>query len=371
MIRSVIFALFCTIFLHCESKNQKNSKYEQFIQGIPALDYQIKTVDFQNSDLYSFNRVFIDSARNLIVADFKTWTIYLFDKDGNLLSKFGKEGRGPGEFLGMHKINVHEDSNTIQIYDGKLNRITILEVKNDSLLYLESNSIQGYERGYFLKDFYTVNDKSFGLFQLSNAILDIDENGTLQLNAIDSNLMVSDSLFSFRGDEQVEMDFNGNVFSTSIPFGFSTEWMFKDSTLVISNSENMDFTIYNLLTGDQKIYSINEIPEITNGNYVLEYFRDNYIEMLGFNENFEKNLLEREKMPFFINFGVTNHNIVVSMSSYSSDSKVILVLDKKSNKLEKLEVPNNFYMHGVVDNILFGKQANRESGIDFVSVIEF
>ena len=53
------------------------------------------------------------------VTDMQTYTIYRIDKNGKVISKFSRQGRGPGEFISLtyHDIHVNQEKEKIQVFD--------------------------------------------------------------------------------------------------------------------------------------------------------------------------------------------------------------------------------------------------------------
>ena len=156
------------------------------------------------------------------------------------------------------------------------------------------------------------------------------------------------------------------------PFGFNTWWEFQDSTFIISNSENLDFTFYNLNNNTKKVHSYNSVPALENQNQVaLSFIKENYPEMISFNSNFEKNLLERKQLPYFINFGVNEDDIIVLLRNYDNVNKELLILSRKEKSIHKIEIPPDFFMHGVIGKVIYGVQQDEKNNIDYITMIEY
>lgn len=357
----------------CNKSDQtENSKFEQFINSLPAKKFSPTQINNEETGIPSVNKIVVSPDKKIVVADFSTWSIHLLDKDGGLLDSKGGEGRGPYEFLGINSFKLYKSTNIIQVYDGKLSRVTFFEILGDSLKPLDILSFDAYQKGYHLKDFYMFNKKSYGLFELNTNITNVNSEENLRLFSLDENFNTKDLLMSYAGDEEIEMDLAGNTVMVENPFGFNTRWEFQDSMFIISNSENLDFTFYNLINNTKKVHSFNTVPALENLNQVaVSFIKENYPEMISFNSNFEKNLLERKQLPYFINFGVNEDDMIVLLRNYDTVTKELLILSKKEKSIHKIEIPSDFFMHGAIGNVIYGVRKEKNNKIDYITMIEY
>ena len=357
----------------CNKSDQtENSKFEQFVNNLPAKKFSVTQINNEETGIPSVNKIVVTPDKKIIVADFSTWSIHLLDKNGELLDSKGGEGRGPYEFLGINTFKLYKSTNIVQIYDAKLSRVTFFEILGDSLNPLKMSSFKTYQNGHHLKDVYMFNKKSYGLFELNTNITKVSRDENLRLFSLDENFNTTDLLMSYAGDEEIEMDLAGNIVMVENPFGFNTRWEFQDSTFIISNSENLDFTFYNLNNNTQKVHSFNAVPALENLNQVaVSFIKENYPEMISFNSNFEENLLERKQLPYFINFGVNEDDIIVSLSNYDTVTKELLILSRKEKYIYKIEIPSDFFMHGTIGKVIYGVRKDRKHSIDYITMIEY
>jgi hypothetical protein len=383
MIKYDFFSQFKRITLQClayiilatgckKTDQNESSKFEQFVNNLPAKKFSMTQINNAETGIPSVNRIVVSPDKKNLVADFSTWSIHLLDKNGELLDSKGGEGRGPHEFLGINKFKQYKSTNIIQVYDGKLSRVTFFEIIGDSLKPSEILTFQGHQKGYYLKDLYRFNNFFFGLFELNTNNTGVSREQNLRLFSLDENFNITDLLISYTGDEEIEMDLAGNTVMVENPFGFNTRWGFQDSAFIISNSENMDFTFFNLNNNTKKVISFDAVPALENLNQVaVSFIKEKYPEMISFNSNFEKNLLERKQMPYFINFGVNEDDIIVLLSNYDNVNKELLILSRKEKSIHKIEIPSDFFMHGVIGKVIYGVQQDKKNNIDYITVIEY
>ncbi|MEP1152525.1 MAG: 6-bladed beta-propeller [Balneola sp.] len=357
----------------CNKSDQiKNSKFEQFVNNLPTKKFSLTQINNEEADISSVNRIVVSPDKKILIADFSTWSIHLLDENGELLDSKGGEGRGPYEFLGINSFKLYKSTNIVQVYDGKLSRVTFFEILDDSLKPLEISTFQAHQKGYNLADLYKFNKNFYGLFELNTNIFNVSTEQNLRLFSLDENFNIADSLMSYAGDEEIEMDLAGKTFMVENPLGFNTRWGFQDSTFIISNSENLDFTFYNLNNNTKKVNSFSAVPALENLNQdAISFYRKHYPEMISFNSNFEKNLLERKQLPYFINFGVNEDDIIVLLSNYDNVAKELLILSRKEKDIYKIEIPSDFFMHGVIGKVIYGVRKDRKSDIDFITIIEY
>ena len=132
-------------------------------------------------------------------------TILKFGKDGSFIAKIGKEGRGPGEFLVAHDIDVDQKSQQIYIVDGWARKFYIYS-----------------ENGDFIRTFPApVNTNEFVLTKNGILCYSTDIQATIKnsYNLIDTNGVV---IWSFPNKYPWKLSssigtaiFNENIFYTS------------------------------------------------------------------------------------------------------------------------------------------------------------
>ncbi|MCC5941235.1 MAG: 6-bladed beta-propeller [Balneolaceae bacterium] len=69
---------------------------------------------------------------NIMIADASDNTIRIFNGDGQFLHKFGRRGRGPGEFSEISSVEITQD-NRIIVIDRYQNRVTIFSQEGELL----------------------------------------------------------------------------------------------------------------------------------------------------------------------------------------------------------------------------------------------
>lgn len=129
-----------------ETAQQDVPAHLQDIENLKVLadlspEQEITFTKFQNygeiypkllAPQFGFGREVAVDANGLVYrADKAERTILVFDEDGKLVKKLGRDGRGPGEFQSIVALDVFEDH--LVAYDSNLGRISTFSTTNHEL----------------------------------------------------------------------------------------------------------------------------------------------------------------------------------------------------------------------------------------------
>src|SRR5690554_693042 len=101
-----------------EELNRKWKKFE--------IINSLKIGGINDTSFYGPTQVRTDKNGNIYVLDMAAKTVKKFNQKGELLTKYGKEGRGPGEFQSPFKLDVRPDGK-IAVLDPNLNKCVIYD----------------------------------------------------------------------------------------------------------------------------------------------------------------------------------------------------------------------------------------------------
>ena len=59
----------------------------------------------------------------ILIMDFQTNSLYVFDREGRFIRKIGGVGQGPGEYASIADVTIDKVNKTVYIEDGRLSRI--------------------------------------------------------------------------------------------------------------------------------------------------------------------------------------------------------------------------------------------------------
>ena len=82
----------------------------------------------------------VDDDDNIYVADDGHKHVVVFDRDGNFLRKFGREGAGPGEFISSQDIYVSGDR--VVLGDWRARRINLWDLSGNRIDEIEHGTMQ-------------------------------------------------------------------------------------------------------------------------------------------------------------------------------------------------------------------------------------
>lgn len=116
------------MFFSCKNENRATSENSVFVANLDS----ISTVEFKYSNLFKkataiildnkevaligINKMLIHED-SLYLLDRKSQGVYVFQKDGNFVRRFGNLGVGPGEYISCRDFAINPDTNEIYIFD--------------------------------------------------------------------------------------------------------------------------------------------------------------------------------------------------------------------------------------------------------------
>ena len=109
----------------------------------------------------------------IYVSDRVVHAVFCFTNIGNLIQKFGKHGRGIGEFTGPHGLSINKTRNQLAVADRFNHRIQLVDLKSGSMVAV------GYSEHYVLEqpvDVAITNEDFYVISTSKNDILFYDNN---------------------------------------------------------------------------------------------------------------------------------------------------------------------------------------------------
>lgn len=163
--------------------------------------------------------LYVDDNGNIFVADSGQSTVFRFSENGNLVSKIGAEGRGPGEFTRLTP-NVWVSGDTLFTYDTNQFRYTEFDVQEgtvidtkvidprlemDEIFYQPSQLYYDFKRGNIVFEKTSPYSNGTGhierskIFYTYNTNFDVIQNDLLILPADESYIEDSGNSISVSG----------------------------------------------------------------------------------------------------------------------------------------------------------------------------
>ncbi|MCC5905547.1 MAG: 6-bladed beta-propeller [Balneolaceae bacterium] len=199
----------------------------------------------------------MDDYGNVLVTDPSQQSVFMFDTEGNLIQKIGRNGQGPGEFQIIGSILTAHDS--LFVSDGSSHKIEVFEYRDTKYdhvrtVNIEDQSLLGNFLGLTEKGILIKNDIMLSPSRMNNptdtAISLIGHGGEV----------IRDSLFSVPLHEFVVDDSNGPFVAWKI-FGNTSQQAFDNRNKVYSLwSENLDLDYFTLEGEKQNAFSYTLTP---------------------------------------------------------------------------------------------------------------
>jgi len=125
-------------------------------------DLSIGKEDDENFLFYKIADIQVDKDGNIYVVDFGNNRIQQFDFKGNYLQTIGREGEGPGEFLGPVRI----------LFDKKTGNIYVRDfLRSIKIFDKHGNNLRAIRLEYILMDFELNEDGNIlGIFRILSRI---------------------------------------------------------------------------------------------------------------------------------------------------------------------------------------------------------
>ena len=137
--------LFVILLSGCSERPNGFSSDPQNVAKRLELEELFRIGDETSGDTLVFGRFTdfqVNSANQLLLADYTASKVYVFSETGTLVSSFGRQGEGPGEFL--YLVNLHVGPNdSVFVWDWRNQSISVFEPETYEFAY--TLSISGHE----------------------------------------------------------------------------------------------------------------------------------------------------------------------------------------------------------------------------------
>jgi len=357
----------CLLFLctGCTDSHKKEKNPPDKTQGIQAIDSNFGEIENLNYIENSIFRLKVSDNGNIVYVDDKKWKIFLIDKEGFVLDSIGGKGKGPGEFAIINTIRLYEHSNTVQVYDKGLQRISYFELKADKINLLRVIKLPDFKEQLFLQDLYVYKQQNFGVFKKYDDIGNSSFRNVI-VYMLNDSLEISKKLFDFEGNELIELK---NKRFIENQFGYSVHWAFEDSLLYISDSRTSEIVTYNLDNFYSETQQFNSIKKIKNESSIVNYFLTMF-DYLSEDKDLLHNLKNRVFIPAYFDFKAEGSNLYFLVFNYDSKNQEILKIDLKTNEVKRISSLNIFDIQNIEGGVIYGIYRDDEIGRKTIRYIE-
>ena len=343
-------------------KEKKSSNKTQNLQAINSNFSEIENLDYIENSIF---RLRVTDNGNIVFVDDNKWKIFLIDKEGFVLDSIGGKGRGPGEFALINTIRLYEQSNTIQVFDKGLKRVSYFELNADKIKLLRVTKLPDFKEHLYLQDLYSYKQQNFGVFKK------YDNTGNsgfrnIMVYLLNDSLEISKKLIEFDGNELIELK---NKRFIENQFGYSVHWAFEDSLLYISDSQTSGIVAYNLNNFYGETLQFDSLKRIKNESKIVNYFLTVF-EYLSEDKEILHNLKNREFYPAYFDLKAEGNNLYFLVFNYDSKNQEILKIDLKRSQVERISSLNIFDIQDIEEGVIYGIYKDDEIGRNTIRYID-
>lgn len=126
LIYNLVLLVLIFSFISCQGKNETERISE--LKQIDLKNVEL-FIDFEQNGMVQPVSIEFIKENRLAILDGKLNVVFIFNITGNLLTKFGGEGKGPGEFL--RPLYINKTQNSINIIDADLRRVSEFDLSGE------------------------------------------------------------------------------------------------------------------------------------------------------------------------------------------------------------------------------------------------
>ena len=148
----LLFTCIILMIIGCSQNQDDSSKQPDKITMV-SVDTLFTFTDFETHNIAQPTEIAILENGSMAIVDFDQKQISLVSKSGDLITTFGREGRGPGEFIRIDNLFVTDD--VIHVIDTNQNMISKFDT--------EGNFIKGhtYKSAAILKEVTAIGSTKY------------------------------------------------------------------------------------------------------------------------------------------------------------------------------------------------------------------
>lgn len=238
-------------------KNLENlTVYPMDVEPTKKIQFEQKQTFGDTDDVFigRFTSTSVDEAGRVYIADGQELDIKVYGPEGQLLTRLGREGQGPGEFLNLSNVQIKEYR--IFAYDNNQQRAVVFST--DSLVYSYTVNIADNRQDFeelqegYISGYYVRSDDAF-LFRFTRythsgnlSDWDIYENTGLYYLLDKDGRVMSEKLFEMNYSNEVIIPVGGMSFGRPVDFyGKSLIALSKDDYVYSAWTEDFLIKVFN------------------------------------------------------------------------------------------------------------------------------
>lgn len=299
---------------------------------------------------------------NFVVQDYPGKQLFEFDSNGSFIQTIGREGRGPGEFLGID-ITFVTENDSLHVYQFNFGKHQVFKRESSGIWKLAR------ERSYISRQSTFANikiptygvhkisdDEWIGIFRVHPSSMDTLESQYSFIATIDHNLERSSdsSRVQHVSDLAVKRRDDGMSVRNSIYFS-KTAYLYhpnSNSVILVSNSSNDivaidpngNRTIIGNLPYEKRYIDKDDVTQSLIGN----------VELLKSMKNEVYNKL-MDVHPYYLQAFLNDDELWIELNRLDSAKPNWIVTNFEGEIQKSFILPDSFYeIHKIVDNKIYG-----------------
>ncbi|MTI88432.1 MAG: hypothetical protein FH748_10730, partial [Balneolaceae bacterium] len=324
---------------------QPSSGLESYILDLPEVEVSKTKIDIDREQVSSILGTIENSIPDKVfLIDHNVWSIFMAKKDGTLLDQKGRQGRGPGEYMGINDMYTYIDESVLQVFDKKLKRLTYYDITEDSLKLSSIVHLPDYGQ-YYLQSVFKSNDNTVGIFRVLRQYENMEVENKLYVHYLDEEFRMKEKILEIEGSELIETTgIDGSKRFRENIFGNETVWSFNNGKLFYSNAENLNFKVFNFNTKNISEHKISDIPEYINTSETIDFMMKRYSSIFNYNPEYEAYFKQRKTLPYFSHIYASDKFLYIPLTNYGNEKGHVLRFNIETRQMERIEIPPNFYM---------------------------
>lgn len=308
-------------------------------------DFTVGEEGVLNDSLFivSISDIAINKKGNIYALDKGANTIWVINESGEFITKIGREGKGPGELIDAHNIEIIYWDNII-IVDNGLRRFTIFDQNNKYKRSINFPEFLNIVRKFKVDDMNNILVESIE-YKLENKemitrtlLFRFDDNLNL-LNKIDSSNYYLERMY-----------FNEQNIRVKCPYPDKLIWdVLPNGEILVATAHSKAFKIYDADVG-YKTIQINSDRSVISEADKLNFFKKNeFLQSdgswgIGAPDYVKRGLKFPEYLPLFNTFIIdTNHNIILIESIPSNTKTKFLLYSFDGKYIKERLLPSNIF----------------------------
>lgn len=350
----MLTAFYLLLLVSCEGEESTsddlNDSYIANLQDhLPEMQVSSGNLPLPSSILQVRRVRALENSDQFVVVDGADRSIALVDRKGELLSKTGGEGRGPEQFLNIAQLHVGQNGR-IYLLDMLLFRITVYEVENNALQYVDAYTYKN-PANHSLHRIYVTSSGKYGVFNETKGFRTPDNR--FLLYRLDENFLPAEQLLEMPGHQRQKV--NNPEFDLYMPNALlrQTLWDVEGEWFYYVSSYEPVINKYHLETGKSEEVSIRPISgERVRRDYHIRFFKERF----G-NEEYKEqwDIVERQdRLPLFSGFWVADGKILLRMFYPAADEGMMVFMDPDLEEVSYFNAPHELSQLTVKNEKIYG-----------------